>query len=613
MNYSERTIQDYVKRTLGEPNERYGGPSKLAARKHATILRKLLKASDERRPKQLKVTGLEDVPVSHQVSPGTEALGADESLTIETKQTVIVDHKVSTRRRGRLRQTLTQLSGTVRFSVSSSLLSAIDRFSRSTWSSASSVHNLPSDCTKTLDSTEALEPAKPLESTKLPNTVVPPCSTTSQGLVEDLFSRRLAVLAEAKIALDDKCCRRYYPDSETGAITDQPLCLHLRILLLIQASTEDLPLYWQDIQSVLYDQVLFQAPLDVHGNSELFFATRVGAPVSVLLLLIERTVDLEAVNADGQTFLFFLNPAASFELEPQCGERTFRSSTICSTIRKLESVNFNFNHLDHHGRPFLFLVLALSEFDGHWLVDLVNLGESWRARLASVAQLKDTPRIFLSRLRHLLDEGHVAYNDWIALLIRKDQTAQTWQYIRTTFLHEEACKPFASKVDYTRASINSYSIDGRTPMMEFLIEATDRDMPSSVICEKLDVLLRHGALVNARCCPGGQTVLHLAAGRVRPKIVEFLLSKDINRNLRDDAGRTAYDYAWHLFHQSRKKGVSPIQAARSFQSLVVFEDDNQPSVALPVIHQRSGLMCQMLELVGDQQERLFASQSGSHD
>jgi hypothetical protein len=57
MNYSERTIQDYVKRTLGEPNERYGGPSKLAARKHATVLRKLLKASDERRPKQLKVTG----------------------------------------------------------------------------------------------------------------------------------------------------------------------------------------------------------------------------------------------------------------------------------------------------------------------------------------------------------------------------------------------------------------------------------------------------------------------------------------------------------------------------------------------------------------------------
>ncbi|KAF2131820.1 hypothetical protein P153DRAFT_382714 [Dothidotthia symphoricarpi CBS 119687] len=51
-----------------------------------------------------------------------------------------------------------------------------------------------------------------------------------------------------------------------------------------------------------------QPGLDPYGNSALFFAARSGAPAGVILPLIDTVADVNAVNADGQTFLFFLDP-----------------------------------------------------------------------------------------------------------------------------------------------------------------------------------------------------------------------------------------------------------------------------------------------------------------
>lgn len=171
---------------------------------------------------------------------------------------------------------------------------------------------------------------------------------------------------------------------------------------------------------------------------------------------------------------------------------------------------------------------------------------------------------------------------------------QLQQYIRTGFLRARLTDPWPFNSTETALLINNYSSDGRTPMMEFLVEAIGLDLPSSDIRLKLMALIRHGANVNARS-RGGHTVLHFAAGQARPEVVDFLLQKGVQRDHRDDTGRTAYDHAWGLFKKSRKRKVSPLQAARSFQSLAIFDADRKRDATRANIHQRSGSVYQMLE------------------
>jgi ankyrin repeat protein len=595
INCSERTIQDYVKRFIGEPEARYGGPSKLAAREQASILRRLLKASAEETARRSQPTRTIRPSVDRKSVSSANALGMPKDADTEL---VIHDNRTTVGNPNRLSMACSQFSLNVRLSVTSSLLRAIDRFSRSTWSSASTRSILGVD------------------------------SAISDSAGSDLYSERAAFLAHAKAALDQKCCGRYYRDATNPEGTESPLCLHLRILLLMRADVDVAHLHWEDIKAFVSTRVHRQSleiearvktPMDAYGNNELFFATRVGAPLRVILLLIDRSLNVGMVNAEGQNFLFFLNPV-SFD-GALCTRVVIpaHSNPLECLIHRLEHT-IDFEHLDHHGRWFLHYLLALPGFQKAWLLEISRRDPLWQARLRSINDITDSAGYFLPTMEGLVARMEDGNNEDFLLryqsrfrsgyvvsgaqIMDRFGRSQLQQYIRTSYLRAGPSDRWPIDDFNTALFINNYSSDGRTPIMEFLVEAIGLDLPSSVICPKLGRLIRWGANVNARS-RGGHTVLHLAAGHARPQVVEFLLQAGVQIDHRDNAGRTAYDYAWDLFSRSRKRRVSPLQAARSFQSLVVFGGDRKKNSTRTDIHGRSGSVCQLLEAQNNHQTKLF--------
>jgi len=93
--------------------------------------------------------------------------------------------------------------------------------------------------------------------------------------------------------------------------------------------------------------------VDKYGNSLLHVAARWGARVSVLLMILKRTDDVQLVNHRGETFLHVFDPPESPRMRPV---------SFLNLIRTLRSRGFDFCHKDVDKHTFLHHLVAKKDF-----------------------------------------------------------------------------------------------------------------------------------------------------------------------------------------------------------------------------------------------------------
>ncbi|KAK4139357.1 uncharacterized protein C8A04DRAFT_33177 [Dichotomopilus funicola] len=93
--------------------------------------------------------------------------------------------------------------------------------------------------------------------------------------------------------------------------------------------------------------------VDKYGNSLLHVAARWGARISILLMILKRTDDVQLVNHRGETFLHVFDPPESPRMRPV---------SFLNLIRTLRSRGFDFCHRDVDKHTFLHHIVAKKEF-----------------------------------------------------------------------------------------------------------------------------------------------------------------------------------------------------------------------------------------------------------
>lgn len=394
----------------------------------------------------------------------------------------------------------------------------------------------------------------------------------SEGKAAEVLGQSQQTAIRANAALTQECC------SKTAG------CGHQYIARLIDADPYLVHMPPGGLESRLRAAPVVQLPSDSYGNTELFFAARVGAPSDVILSLIQVTADVNTVNADGQTFLYFLSTNLFSGRYCSCSGRRAHASKFECVVRSLECRNYDFDHLDNHGRSFLSFLCATATFDMHWLSDIMLRDNEWQQRVWRLAQLRDATGVFLidfmalspgfdvlsedirSQFRPLFVHNPTQV-DQSGILSDEDEQGRTrlHQYIQKDFLQTAALHEVSLPFDIIGPDINRYNVRGRTPLMDFLLQAFEQEIEESVICAKVQHLLRCGANVNARS-RGGSTILHFAAKKALPKLLETLLTTDIQVDHGDNAGYSALDYAAKVFNRSRTFKAPAALTARSLKS-----------------------------------------------
>jgi hypothetical protein len=365
--------------------------------------------------------------------------------------------------------------------------------------------------------------------------------------------------------------------------------------LIFRVSETDLHLVQRnkaDFESELDAMPVQQPPQDSYGNSELFFAARGPTGPDILLSLLSVTDDVNAVNADGQTFLYFLDARYFGPFGSLCScLATFHRSRFECLIRALERRQYDFDHLDNHGRHFLMYLCASPHFDLRWLLQLTFTDNDWNERVKRVSQLREVGGTFLIDFVTLhpgfeiLDEQykslfHPLYSfsphlaDQFEGLHNEDRhgRSQFHQYVHRDWLlkvpQDEPSWPFLFLGGLPLENVcdvNKYDGHGRTPIMDFLLRAFDTGLEEDFICAKVKALLNAGANVNARS-RGGSTVLHFAAKKAMPRLLELLLTTKVQVDHCDEAGMSALDYAAKVLQRSRSAEFRVEVMARSLKT-----------------------------------------------
>lgn len=323
---------------------------------------------------------------------------------------------------------------------------------------------------------------------------------------------------------------------------------------------------------------------DVYGNTTLFFAARSGAPIAVLIGILHHVVEVNALNDDGQTFLFLLDPDG-VSLKQCCCKASsipLHSSEFECFIRRLEARRFDFDHIDHNGRHFLSYLCAAPSFKGDWLIDLAEKDLGWKQRLLSLSCVRDSSGWFLQDFLRLNvnNEGLTKYiSEQFSPLFMQDPISEHdgkcrtafHEYIREEFLHTTSLLSELLRPEYVRENINKYDELGHTPIMDFIDRAVGERLEEETIVAKLRDLVAFGANINARA-RDGSTLLHIAAKKSCPELLQYVLSVGVQANCRDEAGLTALDYAAETLTRSRASSASVSLTARSLKAAIPLLD-----------------------------------------
>ncbi|KAK3494204.1 uncharacterized protein B0T23DRAFT_103339 [Neurospora hispaniola] len=220
-------------------------------------------------------------------------------------------------------------------SVLSSISSGISSLARSS-SSASSKgvghsENGPTVALSKLsrdDFLSLLEENKPLASATK--------AKVAKALQNPLFKKKYSSVnpktEELNNALLAMCCSAHIE-------TSSPPCVHERLSKAIEAQDSEGHAFRK---FTVTDEEANMA--DKYGNILLHVAARWGARVSILLLLLRHTDDIQAVNVRGETFLHVYEPPSHPKLRP---------ASFINLVRHLRSRGFDFCQRDVEKRTFL--------------------------------------------------------------------------------------------------------------------------------------------------------------------------------------------------------------------------------------------------------------------
>ncbi|KAF2794217.1 ankyrin [Melanomma pulvis-pyrius CBS 109.77] len=341
---------------------------------------------------------------------------------------------------------------------------------------------------------------------------------------------------------------------------------------------------------------------DVYGNTTLFFAARSGAPIEILIDILRHVVDVNALNDDGQTFLFLLD-LDGVSLKRCCCIAPLmlsHSSEFECLIRQLEARCFDFDHIDHNGRHFLSYLCASTPFKGDCLIDLAEKDLGWKERLQSLSWVRDSSGSFLQDFLGLnvnngvlarLDVNNEGLTKYISEqfsppfiqdpLSENDGKRRTAfheyirgeEFLRTTSLLSELIRQnkLVYGPGYLRENINKYDELGHTPIMDFLDRAVGGRLDEESIVAKTRDLVAFGANINARA-RDGSTLLHIVAKKSCPELLQYVLSVGVQANCRDEAGLTALDYVAESLTRSRTSSAPASLTARSLKAAIPLLD-----------------------------------------
>ncbi|KAL2123665.1 hypothetical protein VTJ04DRAFT_30 [Mycothermus thermophilus] len=131
---------------------------------------------------------------------------------------------------------------------------------------------------------------------------------------------------------------------------------------------------------------------DKYGNSLLHVAARWGARVSLLLLILKRTDEVQVINDRGETFLHVFDPPENPRMRP---------ISFLNLIRTLRTRGFDFCHRDVEKQTFLHRLTARKEFPIETLYYVFREVGHGAARFLVANRCANGERLFDSVRRNL--------------------------------------------------------------------------------------------------------------------------------------------------------------------------------------------------------------------
>ncbi|KAL2259802.1 hypothetical protein VTK26DRAFT_6387 [Humicola hyalothermophila] len=166
-------------------------------------------------------------------------------------------------------------------------------------------------------------------------------SNPAVSLFKPKFSTVNPTIEDLNAALVRMCCSAHVGSNSPG-------CVHERLSKAIDAQKTEGP----DFRN--FNVTDEEANMvDKFGNCLLHVAARWGARVSLLLLIMRHTDDIQMINHRGETFLHVYDPP---------DEPRMRPVSFLNLIRNLRSRGFDFCHRDVEKRTFLHRLVARREF-----------------------------------------------------------------------------------------------------------------------------------------------------------------------------------------------------------------------------------------------------------
>ncbi|KAK4448979.1 ankyrin repeat domain-containing protein 2 [Podospora aff. communis PSN243] len=362
------------------------------------------------------------------------------------------------------------------------------------------------------------------------------------------YSTYVPTNEELNSAVVKMCCSAKFIGTE-----DPAGCVHERLSRAISAQRSEGPAF-RDFW-VTEAEVNAQ---DKFGNSLLHVAARWGARVSLLLLILRHTYDVQTVNQRGETFLHVYDPPSHPRLRP---------ASFLNLVRCLRSRGFDFCQRDADKQIFLHRLVAKKEFPVEVLHCVFREVGHGTARFLVANKAADGDRLYHRVCKNLEIQSsklHRIFGDETEFIRRylpefsdsgtsskasSTRDTSTPDSGRMSWMHGcPHCESHQFQTTHDDDTTDSSAQNvKRTPLMDLLHKiGSGRDNSDKDMEERIEKLLIAGAKganqardadLNARDTEGN-TALHYAAEFGLVPAVKFLCSHKAPINVFNNCGNT---------------------------------------------------------------------------
>lgn len=340
---------------------------------------------------------------------------------------------------------------------------------------------------------------------------------------------------ELNMAILRMCCANHARNDSSQH------CVHVRLSDAIEAQATEGPAFRH---FTLTDDEANM--VDKYGNTLLHTAARWGARISLLLLILRHTDDVQAVNHRGETFLHVYYPPEDPRMKPV---------SFLNLLRQLRARGFDFCHRDVEKQTFLQPLVAKKGFPVETLYYVFREVGQGAARFLVANRCANGERLWHS-IRRNLDQAapklHRIFGDELEFIRRylpefscetkAPSTADT-----STLGSESSISVHPNDSDPDPNDRNSAQNLRRTPMMKlFRRAASGRGFPDKELVEKLESLFESASkqpdfdlqTYLGRRDTEGNSALHYAAEFGLVPAVQFLCAKGAQVNVFNNCGNT---------------------------------------------------------------------------